>query len=353
MNSPIRQARPLHILLVDDSGPDSHLVEVMLRRVRGGDRDRLTSVATVAAAIRDLNANEGIDLVLLDLRLPDSEGLSTVRRILEVSRDVPIIVLTETDDEDLGLSCVAAGAQDYLPKSELRALLLRRVIDYAVTRARDTAARRRLEQEVLESSEHERQRIARDLHDDLGQQLTGIAIMARSLAAKLSARQLPEAGDARELGDLVQHAIAQSVALSRGLDPLTEFGVELPMALEALAHDVERRFRIRCPFRTRGDVPAVSSMVAGHLFRIAQEAMTNAVKHGPAGCVDVDLRGAGGGLELVVTDDGKTTGDPAQFKSGQGLRIMAYRARTIGAGLAIERNPHGHGLQVRCTWPVG
>jgi two-component system sensor kinase FixL len=291
--------------------------------------------------------------VLLDLRLPDSEGLATVRRILEVSRDVPIIVLTETDDVDLGLSCVEAGAQDYLPKGELRALLLRRVIDYAVMRSRDAAARRRLEQEVLESSEHEAQRIARDLHDDLGQQLAGIAIMARSLAAKLSARHLAEANDARELGDLVQGAIAQSVALSRGLDPLTEFGAELAMALEALARDVERRFKIRCPFRSRGDVPTVSSNVAGHLFRIAQEAMTNAVKHGPAGRVHLDLLGTGGGLELVVSDDGKGTGDPAQFEPGRGLRIMAYRARTIGASFAIERNPQGHGLQIRCTWPAG
>src|SRR5262245_12502569 len=257
MSSPLREARPLHILLVDDSGPDTHLVEVMLRGVRGGDRDQLTSVSTVAAAVRALHTTEGIDLVLLDLRLPDSEGLATVRRILEVSREVPIIVLTETDDEDLGLSCVAAGAQDYLPKSELRAPLLRRVIDYAVTRSRDYAARRRLEQEVLESSEHERQRIARDLHDDLGQQLTGIAIMARGLASRLAARDLPEAGEARELSELVQGAIAQSVALARGLDPLTEFGAELPMALEALAQDGERRFRIRCAFRAAEDLPGV------------------------------------------------------------------------------------------------
>jgi signal transduction histidine kinase len=345
-----RSTRSLHLLLVDDSDADRTLVEVMLRRVRG-DLDRLTPASNAAAACRALGAHDDIDLVLLDLRLPDSQGIETVRRVVEAAPDVPVIVLTEADDEEIGRTCVAAGAQDYLPKSELRAMLLGRVIEYAVTRSRDSAARRKLEQEVLESSEHERQRIARDLHDDLGQQLTGIAIMARALATKLAVRALPEANDARELGELVQDAIGQSVALARGLDPLTEFGAALPMALEGLAQDGERRFRIRCAFRA-SEVPSVDGTVASHLFRIAQEAITNAVKHASARRVDIELRGAGGALELVITDDGKSTVDPATFRSGQGLRIMAYRARSIGAALAIERGPNGHGLQVRCTLPA-
>jgi signal transduction histidine kinase len=351
MNPRTRQAQPLHLLLVDDSESDRHLVETMLRQVRG-DQDRLTSVSNAGAACRTLTGHD-VDLVLLDLTLPDSQGIDTVRRVVAAARDdVPIVVLTGTDDESVGLACVAAGAQDYLPKSELRALLLGRVVEYAVTRSRDSAARRRLEQEVLESSEHERQRIARDLHDDLGQQLTGIAIMARALATKLAAHSLPEAGDARELGELVQDAIAQSVALARGLDPLTEFGAELSTAFEGLARDGERKFRIRCQFRSSGEIPAVDGGAAAQLYRIAQEAITNAVKHGPAGRVDIDLRGSDGALDLVVTDDGKNALDPAQFKPGQGLRIMAYRARSIGASLAIERGPRGHGLQIRCTLPA-
>ncbi len=346
-----RKTQVLHLLLVDDSDADNRLVELMLRRVRG-DQDELTSVSSAAAARQALIERGDIDLVLLDLTLPDSHGIDTVRLVVETAREVPIVVLTETDDEEVGLACVAAGAQDYLPKSELRALLLGRVVDYAVTRSREIAARRRLEQEVLESSEHERQRIARDLHDDLGQQLTGIAIMVRALATKLAARSLPEAADARELGELVQGAIGQSVALARGLDPLTEFGAELPAALEALASDGERRFRVRCSFRCQGEVPSVDEVVAAHLYRIAQEAITNAVKHGPAGQVDIALRVAGGALELAVADDGKGVPDPEHLERGRGLRIMTYRARSIGASLAIERNPRGHGFRIRCTLPA-
>jgi two-component system CheB/CheR fusion protein len=96
----------------------------------------------------------------------------------------------------------------------------------------------------------------------------------------------------------------------------------------------------------------VNGAIAAHLYRMAQEAITNAVKHGPAGVVDIELRGEGGALELTVIDDGKATLDPDNFARGRGLRIMEYRARTIGAELAIDSNPTGTGLRIRCTLPA-
>jgi signal transduction histidine kinase len=338
-----------HLLIVEDSDGDYRLLEVMLRRIRG-EQERFTRVTDTASACRALAANRDIDLALLDLTLPDSYGIDTVRRVAGAARDIPIVVLTATDDEEVGRACVAAGAQDYLPKSELRPPQLARVIDYALTRSRDVAARRQLEQEVLRIGEQERQRIARDLHDDLGQQLTGVAILARTLATKLASRAMPEANEARELADLVQGAISQSIALARGLDPLTEYGSDLSAALEALAQDGERRFRIRCRFSRRGDLAAIDGTIAAHLYRVAQEAITNAVKHGPATIVNIELGEDGGALELVVTNDGKSSPDPAGFTRGRGLRIMEYRAKTIGAVLAIEADPRG-GLCIRCTLP--
>jgi signal transduction histidine kinase len=133
---------------------------------------------------------------------------------------------------------------------------------------------------------------------------------------------------------------------------MTEFGSDLPAALEALAQDGERRFRIRCRFHRRGNVASIDSTVASHLYRVAQEAITNAVKHGPAAVVDIELRGESGALELTVIDDGKATLDPDNFARGRGLRIMEYRARTIGAELAIDSNPTGSGLRIRCTLPA-
>jgi two-component system sensor kinase FixL len=338
---------PNHLLIVEDSDADYGLLEVMLRRVRGY-QERLTRVTDTASACRALMAHSDIDLALLDLTLPDSYGIETVRRVASAAHDIPIVVLTVTDAEEVGHACVAAGAQDYLPKSELRAPLLGRVIDYALTRSHDAAARRELEQEVLRIGEQERQRIARDLHDDLGQQLTGVAILARTLASKLASREMPESNEARELGELVQDAISQSIALARGLDPLTEYGSDLSAALEALASDGERRLRIRCRFHRRGNLSALDGTVASHLYRIAQEAITNAVKHGPATLVDIELSEDKGTVELIVTNDGKSAADPKTFERGRGLRIMEYRAKTIGAVLAIEPNSRG-GMRIRCT----
>ncbi len=98
-------------------------------------------------------------------------------------------------------------------------------------------------------------------------------------------------------------------------------------------------------------MPDVESSVAAHLYRIAQEAITNAVKHGPAHRVDIELRGQGRGLELAISDDGEAGFDPEHHERGHGLRIMEYRARSIGARLAFERGPRGSGLCVICSLP--
>jgi signal transduction histidine kinase len=321
----------------------------MLHQVQGGPENRITRVSDVAGACRELDENT-FDIVLLDLTLPDSEGAETVHRVARSAPGTPIVVLTGTDDEALGLACIQAGAQDYVPKNELRVPLLGRVIGYALARAAEADARQRLEQEVLESSERERQRIAHDLHDDLGQQLTGIALLGRSLAERLASRDAPEASAARELTELIRRATGQSMALARGLDPLTEHGAELPTALEALAQRGELMFSIRCYVSTSGEIPRFGPTVSTHVYRIAQEALTNAVKHGQARQVQIALRATEGGVDLVVTDDGAGVANVSDVESGQGLRIMGYRARVIGATLSVEAREDG-GTRVRCSIP--
>lgn len=341
---------PLHLLLVEDVEHDSLLIEAMLHQIRGGPENRVTRARDVAGACREVEAHR-FDLVLLDLTLPDSQGTATVRRVARSAAGVPIVVLTGTDDERLGVACIQAGAQDYVPKSELRVPLLGRVIGYALARAREADARRRLEQEVLESSERERQRIAHDLHDDLGQQLTGIGLLGRSLAERLAVRDAPEASEARELTELIRHATQQSMALARGLDPLTEHGAELSSALEALAQRGELMFSIRCDVTRSGEIPSLGSSVSTHLYRIAQEALTNAVKHGRASQVEIALRSVEGGVELVVSDDGDGVANASDEGGGQGMRIMEYRSRVIGATLSVEPGGAARGTRVRCFLP--
>jgi signal transduction histidine kinase len=342
---------PLHILLVEDAEHDGLLSEAMLHQIPGGSTNRVTRAAEAAAACQILDAG-GIDVVLLDLTLPDSEGTDTVRRIARSGGEVPIVVLTGTDDEAQGLECIRCGAQDYVPKNDLRVPLLGRVIGYARARAREAVTRRMLEQEVLETSERERQRIAHDLHDDLGQQLTGIALLGRSLAAKLSERGIPEAAAATELTELVRKATGQSMALARGLDPLTEHGSDLPDALDGLARRGELMFSVRCRVEQTGTFPALPLSAGAHLYRIAQEALTNAVKHGKSSTVSIGLHSREGVVELVVSDDGSGIPEMGTFDRGQGMRIMEYRAGVIGGALDIGLNDGGHGTRVRCRVPV-
>lgn len=131
---------PRTLLLVEDNPGDAQLVNEMLgQSVR--ERYEVLHVPLMAKALEALRTRD-VDVVVLDLRLPDCEGIDAVRAVREVEREVPIVVLTGSDDEQLAMACIDAGAQDYLPKNEVRPQALRRAIGYAITRIRDAQVRR-------------------------------------------------------------------------------------------------------------------------------------------------------------------------------------------------------------------
>jgi two-component system, LuxR family, sensor kinase FixL len=212
----------------------------------------------------------------------------------------------------------------------------------------DVTERRRLEKEILEAGERERQKIGQDLHDDLCQQLTGIACLARVLRQRLAARSAEEAGDAATILHLVQQAATCARNLSKGLQPVTLEADGLASALQDLCSRVESACGVPCRFR--GDSSALASAdatVPTHLYRIAQEALNNAIKHGNAHSISVDLISAGERLILAVEDDG--VGIPEVLAGdGLGLHTMDHRARIIGASLSVERGTAG-GTTVTCS----
>jgi PAS domain S-box-containing protein len=212
----------------------------------------------------------------------------------------------------------------------------------------DVTERRRLEKQILEAGERERQSIGQDLHDDLCQQLTGIACLTRVMQQRLTARTADEAGDAGTILDLVQGAIACCRGLSKGLQPVTLEADGLVAALRELCGRMEKVFGVPCRFE--GDAGIVAfrdATVATHVYRIAQEAITNAVKHARPKQISVDLVAAGERLILAVEDDG--AGIPEVLPAeGLGLQTMRHRARMIGATLSIDREPGG-GTTVTCS----
>ncbi len=212
---------------------------------------------------------------------------------------------------------------------------------------RDITERRRLEQEILRISEQERRRIGQDLHDGLGQMLTGIGLITQNLARTLNHQ--PVAGELAEITELIREADRQARGLARGLIPVDLEATGLRTALERLAVNAERLFGVRCTFEEVGSVLIHDNSVATHLFRIAQEAVSNAVKHGRARHVRISLASGRGQLRLRLQDDG--VGFPATLdedRQGMGVRIMHYRARVIGATLEISNGLDG-GATITCT----
>jgi len=208
--------------------------------------------------------------------------------------------------------------------------------------------RRKLEKEILEISEKEQRRIGRELHDSLGQQLTGIAIISKVLEQKLARQSLSEAANAKEIAQLVNEAINQTRQLSRGLHPVSLDDDGLMSALQALAATTQNVFGVACIFTCDTPVAVKDPSVATHLYRIAQEAITNAVRHGQTRRIAVRLTATDDRTELTVENDGRDFPARLPKSRGMGLQVMSYRAEMIGGTLTVRRRSGG-GTKVTCT----
>ena len=216
---------------------------------------------------------------------------------------------------------------------------------------RDITERRQLGQEILQISEQERRRIGQDLHDGLGQMLTGLGLISRNLARKLERNGIEHASDLADIADLIHEADEFARGLARGLVPVDLEASGLRSALQRLSSGAEKLFAIRCTFEEVGTVLVEDNIVATHLYRIAQEALSNAVKHGKAGHIKISLAGGEEQVRLRVHDDGIgfPEGDHEEANgSGMGVRIMRHRARILGAHLEIGRGVSG-GTVITCT----
>jgi signal transduction histidine kinase len=219
---------------------------------------------------------------------------------------------------------------------------------------RDISQRKRLEREVLELSDRERQSFAQELHDGLGQQLGGIAYLTNVLHEQLVERRAPEAAEAERIFVLVRNAIEQARRLARGLSPIRAESEGLMDALRELADHTREVFGVDCRFRNQRTVLVDDPVVAGHLYRIAQEAVNNAVKHAEAKSIRIRLQRRTRHLRLTVQDDGKGLGPLPPRRSGLGLRIMQYRADLVRGQLKIgPQRARSRGTEVSCSVPEG
>jgi len=214
----------------------------------------------------------------------------------------------------------------------------------------EMAERERLTKELLKISEREQRRIGQDLHDSVCQHFTATALAGQVLAEKLAALSLQEAVDAGKIVALVEDGITLARNLSRGIYPVELKAEGLTAALRELVANATEQFKVDCRLECEQPVPIHDVTTATHLYRIAQESITNAVRHGKARHIVIRLSRSEARTILSIMDNGSGLPDPLPETPGMGLRIMAHRASMIGGTLSVRRAAVD-GTVVTCTFP--
>jgi len=346
---PIRP--PAHEVMVVDDDEGLRLLIADALRAEGYAVAGADSGSAAVAALRERRP----DLMLLDLQLEDMAGIALLDRLRQENLAVPFVVITGQGNVKVAVEMMKHGALDYLMKDtgilELVPSVVKRALA-ALERERSLAAahaeQRRLEKEVQDVSEKERQRFGADLHDGVGQRLTAIELMCVGLKKDVGALDPRLGKQVETIAGMLRDTVAQTRALARGLSPLDEQPDALQNGLADLAEHANSLGRLRCRVEFVSAVPLGDRTAASHLFRIAQEAVNNAVKH--SGATEVTLRWEekGGAYRLEVSDNGK--GLPSDPPRGMGVGVMKYRAAIIGAELAVDSRPGG-GVSVVCILP--
>lgn len=338
------------ILVVDD---DEGLLILMAEALTA--EHYTVDTAQSAAAAREAIRRHSPDLMILDLKLPDGAGPALVTE-LQRTAPVPFVIVTGQGDEKVAVEVMKQGALDYVMKDTGLLDLLPTIVQRALTAIGQDKAlvaaqseHKRLEHEILAVSERERHSIGADLHDGLGQQLTAIELMCAALKED-AAGQPALARRLGEMGKMLRETIAQTRFLARGLVPVGSDPDALQIGLAELTERINALGRTRCTLDCPKPVTVADPFIAGHLYRIAQEAVNNAVKHARAKQITVRLAQTAAALTLEISDDGaglpKATAH-GPTRAGLGLGVMQHRAKVIGAELSIS-SKRGGGVTVAC-----
>lgn len=213
----------------------------------------------------------------------------------------------------------------------------------------DISRRRELEKRLSETRITEQHRVGRELHDGLGGQMTGIGLLAKALRNRMEAEASPYTADLADLIHHIEDAHAQLRAISRGLSPVEVLPDGLTSALKELAAQTDRADHVRCSFQTDG-VTVNQPVIAAHLFRIAQEAVSNAIRHGHPNKISISLEREHANVVLTISNDGQSFEHFPDSHPGMGIHTMKYRASMIGGDLWITTG-EGGGTVVICRVP--
>ena len=326
-------SEPIRALLVEDNSGDALLLQHMLRRA-GADEIRLEHVETLGKALERLAAG-GLDVVLLDLSLPDETGLRTVERALKGSPGTPIVVLTGYADESLGTRAVETGAQDYLVKGEVDARGLLRAIRYALLRRRA---------EALRGSLVEKEMRLREIHHRVKNNLQVVSSLLN-----LQERRTEDPG-LKAVFRESQGRLRSMAVVHEMLYHEPDAGFDFVRFTRALAEHLFVAYGVAPALEVEGDLLPLAEGAVTPCALMVNELLSNCLKHAAPGRVKVELRkGPDGDALLRVSDDGPgLRPDAAAARPDSlGLTLVRGLARQLGGDLEIEAVPSGASLLVR------
>lgn len=336
--------KPLELLVVEDNPGDVLLLKEYLQ-LGQVPINNILEAESISVIPSILNSKE-VDLAFLDLSLPDSEGINTFTYLNNKLPHTPIIILTGLSDINVALEALSLGAQDYVMKNDFNEKLLSKAIRYSIERKRAEEKMQQMNEELRSLSAHllnireeERARIAREIHDELGQQITGLKMDVSWLGKKLSGKDIPavvreKLSDMASLLDDTVHTVRK---IASELRPSLLDDIGLVAALDWQSNEFKKRFGIPVLFVSQYEELKIETAIATGLFRIYQETLTNVARHARATKVESSLEMDDNNVTLTIIDNGKGF-DASNIKNRKtlGLLGMKERAAIIGGILEIK-----------------
>jgi signal transduction histidine kinase len=344
----------INILLIEDNPGDARLIKEYLSDVKNiGFNLRVCERLNSGIEILE---SEYIDTILLDLNLPDSEGLKSFDKIFSTAPHVPIIVLTGLNDEITAISAVQKGAQDYLVKDNVEGNLLIRSIRYAIERkSAEEEHQKLLEQRirslaVIDAQENERRRISRELHDGLGQLLSAAKLNIGMIEFTQNQNKEKSNDILKQIDTIISKAIVEARRIAHDLRPTTLDDFGLIPALRILCQEFAKLTGIKVKFQVSQLLERINPKVEIAIYRIIQESFTNISKYAEATDVSLELFRKGNNVYVRVKDNGKgfdinNANKSKQPGRGFGLLNMKERAELVGGKIEILSNI-GQGTEI-------
>lgn len=334
----------IEILLVEDNPGDARLIKEYLSEVKNITFNFQLSERLMQGI--EIVESENIDLVLLDLKLPDSEGLDTFRKIFAAAPHVPIIVLSGLNDEATAIKAVQMGAQDYLVKDKVESDLLIRSIRYAIERKHAEEEHQSLLEQrirslsIIEAQENERRRISRELHDGLGQLLSATKLKLGMFEFVQSHNKEKFNELIKEVDSIISKAIVEARRISHDLRPTTLDDFGLIPALRILCQEFSKLTGVKVKFQVSQLLERIDPKIEIAIYRIIQESFNNISKYAEATEVILDLYRKENFVYVRVKDNGKgfDMNEAAKNKKmgrGFGLLNMKERAELVGGKVDI------------------